>query len=47
MLVSLKLTDGFDPPLAVALMLYVPAAAPAVKAEEVATPLALVVATHW
>jgi hypothetical protein len=39
--------DGFDPPLAVALMLYVPCAAFAVKADEVATPPAFVVATHW
>jgi hypothetical protein len=47
MLVSLKLTDGFDPPLAAAATLYVPWLAFAVNVEEVATPLAFVVATHW
>ena len=47
MLVSLKLTDGFDPPLAVVETLYVPWPALAVKVDEVATPLPLVVATHW
>jgi hypothetical protein len=46
-LVSLKLTDGFDPPLAVAATLYVPWLEFAVKVEEVATPLEFVVATHW
>ena len=41
------MTAGFDPPPALALMLYVPWLLLAVKAEDVATPLALVLATHW